>query len=93
MKTKSEIMVAIKATIDKSEALTRAAERRHAAAVTAAFSGAGFSSETATKMANWSKDISGDRPGTRPVPQCARECGGFRIRSRRRELVTSSAAA
>jgi len=51
MKTKSEIMAAINATIDKSEALTRAAERRHAAAVTAAFSGAGFSSETATKMA------------------------------------------
>ena len=49
MKTKSEIMAAINATIDKSKALTREAERKHAAAVTSAFSGCGFQGEIVTK--------------------------------------------
>ena len=51
MKSRSEIIAAIDVVIAKSEALTRAAERRHAAAVTAAFSGVGFQAEVVTKRA------------------------------------------
>ena len=51
MKSRSEIMDAINATIDKSKALTAAQERKHATDVIAAFGGAGFPSETKAKLA------------------------------------------
>lgn len=51
MKTRAEILDAINATIDKSERLYEAAKGRHRSRIEAAFSGAGFQSETATKRA------------------------------------------